>query len=75
MTVKTGYPYDLLSDELKKNHYKNANGCLVTEYSKIDGLEMLATDTNGTSGVCKWRGEKMYFWYSYPQDRFVVEVY
>lgn len=51
----------LLAKELEANHYKNENGCLLTDYSKIRGLRLFASTTNGTSGMGKYHGRKVYW--------------
>ena len=50
-----------LSTLLRQNHYRNANGCLVTDYHKIPGLKVLASTTNGTSGIGRYNGVRVYW--------------
>ena len=61
----------MLANLLKQN-YGKVNGCLHTNYAAIKGLELLASTTNGTSGLAMWRGRKVYFYQNANGD-FVVE--
>lgn len=54
---------DALAKLLLANHGKNGNGCLITEYSRIPGLRVKASDTNGTSGIGVWDGVRVYWRY------------
>jgi hypothetical protein len=49
-----------LANELMANHAKE-NGCLVTHYGRISGLKVLASTTNGTSGLGVYRGSRVYW--------------
>lgn len=51
-----------LSTLLEANHEKNKHGCLVTHYSRIPALCLLASTTNGTSGIGRFRGKKVHWW-------------
>lgn len=62
-----------LADELSANHYFNANGCWVTDYHKIKGLDLRASTTNGTSGTGKYRGHSVYWHYDHTAKVFTVE--
>lgn len=61
----------MLADLLKRNHGK-VNGCWRTNYAAITGLRLLASTTNGTSGLAMWNGRKVYFYQNTNGD-FVVE--
>lgn len=50
-----------LALRLAAEHQK-ANGCWYTRYDRIVGLEVLASDTNGTSGIGRVRGIGEVFW-------------
>jgi len=49
-----------LATKLAENHYFH-NGCQYTDYSKIEGLTVKASTTNGTSGIADYHGQKVYF--------------
>jgi len=65
--------FEQLAKLLKQHHYKNGNGCWLTDYAKIGGLRILASDTNGTSGLAMWRRCKVYFYFDHPTQLFKVE--
>lgn len=50
-----------LADYLRENHVF-VNGCWHTQYGKIPGFKLLASTTNGTSGLAMFRGRKVYFY-------------
>lgn len=62
--------YESLTNELTANHYFNGNVWL-TDYTKIKGLQVYASSTNGTSGTGKYYKQRVYWFYS-PHG-FVVE--
>ena len=62
-----------LEEQLLANHYKNENGCWLTNFAKIKGLKMLASTTNGDAGLAKWCGRKIYFYLNDRLGRFFVE--
>ncbi len=49
---------------LKLNHKRSPgpSGCLYTDYARIPNFKILASTTNGTSGIGKWHGRKVYFY-------------
>ena len=63
---------DILARLLKKYHVK-INHCWQTTYTKIVGLEVLASTTNGTSGIGVWDNRKVYWYYDYKIQTFYVE--
>jgi len=65
--------HTILANALKENHYLNGNGCLVTDYHKIKGLKVLASTTNGTSGIGMYRKEKLYWFLSHVTQVFEIE--
>jgi hypothetical protein len=62
-----------LAQHLKQNHYQNANGVWLTDYSKIKGLRVSASTTNGTSGIGTYRGRKCYWCYNHTTQQFEIE--
>jgi hypothetical protein len=50
-----------LAGLLLANHGK-VNDCLQTNYKAISGLKLQASTTNGTSGIGRYRGMRVY-WY------------
>jgi hypothetical protein len=64
--------YTELSGHLKKNHGLNKNGVLLTDYSKINGLDVHASSSNGTSGLGKYKGHKVYWSKHDPTQEFHV---
>jgi len=61
-----------LARQLGENHHVNKNNCLVTDFAKITGLRILSATTNGTSGLCRYYGNKFYF--HQQEGKFVVET-
>ena len=61
-----------LAKQLAANH-GFVNGCWRTTYRFIKGLKLLASDTNGTSGIGVYQGRKLYW--DKQGDVFVVEAY
>ena len=66
--------FERLAELLRLNHGKNANGCLCTNYANIPGLKLLASTTNGTSGLGRYRGRKVYWCYLHGPDKWSVEL-
>lgn len=62
-----------LAEQLKTQHYKNVNGCWVTDYHNIPGLKVLASSTNGTSGIGRYQGSKLYWYFHHPTQEFQIE--
>ena len=62
-----------LSVLLELNHYTNKNGCLVTDYKNIRWLKLLASSTNGTSGIAVYMNRKVFFWRNDTTGKFIVE--
>lgn len=62
-----------LADALLANHGLNVNGVWWTEYRNIPGLTVLASTTNGTSGIGRWHGRKVYWSHNHAQNLFTVE--
>ena len=63
---------ETLAKLLKANH-RFLNGCWDTLYANIRGFKILASTTNGTSGIGKWQGREIYFYLDHKIDKFVVE--
>jgi uncharacterized protein YjaZ len=61
-----------LAELLKQHHYRNKNGCWVTDYHKIAGLNLLASTTNGTSGIGKWQGRRVHWFFNDSTKQFEV---
>jgi hypothetical protein len=62
-----------LAAHLKRNHGKNQHGCLTTEYSKIPGLKVHASDTNGRCGIGTYKGHGVYWSHHHPTGEFKIE--
>lgn len=63
--------FDELATLLQQHHYKNHNGCWLTDYMKIPSLVVHASDTNGTSGIGLYKGSKVY-WTMNSDNSFTV---
>jgi hypothetical protein len=53
--------FDVLAKLLLAQHGMNENGCILTRYENIPNLTLLASSTNGTSGIGKWGKIKVYW--------------
>jgi hypothetical protein len=56
---------------LQQYHYRNRNGCWLTDYMMIPSLVVHASTTNGTSGLGVYKGNKVY-WSMNPDNSFTV---
>ena len=63
-----------LSKLLQHHHYLHPNGYWVTDYHLIPHLRVLATTTNGTSGIGRYRGTKVYWSLNHRTSVFEVET-
>lgn len=62
----------MLAELLRINHRFNGSVWL-TEYSNIKGLKLLASTTNGTSGLGIWNRRRVYWSYDWKTQRFCIE--
>lgn len=58
---------------LRDNHYLHKNGSWVTDYHKIRGLKVLASTTNGTSGIGRYGGVRVYWYFNHKLAAFEIE--
>lgn len=53
--------FDKLASELAKNRVISPDGCMDTVYENIRGLNLLASSTNGTSGIGIYQKRRVYW--------------
>jgi hypothetical protein len=58
--MSTSQAFSALAQRLLAEH-RNVNGCWFTNYARIEGLKVKASDTNGTSGLGTFRGVPVYW--------------